>query len=268
MERRRVCISVSQRSLFLLDWSVLIVILLCFRVVWVDAATYQQYCWGPTCRLGFPLRQRALSHNQRSARRRMSAMDDDNIRSNEYSFLERVREGLRTENDAYEKEWEESLRILSELRHSTVDLPSTMQLEAALATAWNWKRWAIVTSPMARKFIRTVPPNSAAMATSVQWLQQVPLQLTNDVMLQGILEAPEAYLLNPHENYAQALRVAPSEYQDPSAFRALVVRHPAALRCTYNCASIGCNSECGNCWVSFAYQMSEARANTTADSLL
>jgi hypothetical protein len=259
--------SFGTRTMFFLDWNVLKFIVLCFVSRWIDAATYQQYFWASSCHRRFRFRQRVFPYNiQRGAHKRMSAMDDENIMNNEYSFLERVRESLRTENVAYEKEWEESLRFLSELKDDYVDSPSSVQLEAALSTAWNWKRWAIVTSPMARKFVRTIPPNSAAVASSIQWLQQAPLQLTNDIILQGILEAPEAYLLNPQENYAQVLRVAPPEYLDPAAFRALLMRHPAALRCTYNCASTGCNSECGNCWVSFAYQMSEART-ATADTL-
>jgi hypothetical protein len=252
------------------DWNVFIIfLLLCSE--YADAYLLLQ--GGPSW--VHPLRLAAFlpfAHIQRrDSRRMMSAID--NSSSNEFSFLERVREGLRTEDAAWEREWDASLRILSELLVSSNNnenencMSQILSLEAALAIAWNWKRWAIVTSPMARKFIRTIPPDRAMISSSIRWLQQGPLQLTNDIVLQGILQSPEAYLLNPSENYAQALRVAPPEYQDPSAFRALVLRHPGALRCTYNCGNTGCNSECGNCWVSLEYEMAAPRASTTADLL-
>ena len=202
------------------------------------------------------------------ARRRMAATEsnrDDNSSSssNEYAYLQRIREGLRTFDAAWEAEWDASLELLVALS----DTPSSARsaLEAALATAWNWKRWAIVTSPLARKFIRTIPPDRGSIAAAIAWLASAPLSLDHATILQGILEAPEAYLLNPQENYEQALRVAPVEYQDPAAWRALVCRQPGALRCTYNCAATGCSSECGNCWVSFEYQMAAPPPRAAGD---
>jgi hypothetical protein len=117
---------------------------------------------------------------------------------------------------------------------------------------------------MARKFIRTSPPNSSMIESSIRWLQQSPLELTNDIILQGILQSPDAYLINPQLNYEKAILVAPKQYQDPSVFRALLLRNPTVLRCTYNCIKTGCNSECGNCWVSFEYQLSEQPVSTRA----
>jgi hypothetical protein len=87
-----------------------------------------------------------------------------------------------------------------------------------------------------------------------------PLELPRDVLQQGIILCPDAYLLNPQQNYEQAIRAAPKQYQDPVQFRNLLLSNPAVLRCTYNCADTGCNSECGNCWVSFQYQASEQTA--------
>jgi hypothetical protein len=185
---------------------------------------------------------------------------DDNNNIDEYSFLDRVREGIRTEctDGGWEKEWEESVRIISELSNDM----SKEQIESCLAIAWNWKRWAIITSPMARKFIQTIPPDSCTIASSIRWLQQPPLQLTHDIIQQGIVECPDVFLINPQQNYEKAIHVAPTKYQDPVVFRTLLSRQPSVLRCTYNCVDSGCNSECGNCWVSFQYQLSEQKSKT------
>lgn len=172
-----------------------------------------------------------------------------------------------------------------------------LQAEDCLAVALNWKRWAIVTSPIARRFIQTVPPSAAALAASLQWLLRdgplaanaaaananaaanttaaaaaadccggVTIVVPREVLQAGILQYPEAYLVAPQRNYERALKTAPSAYRDPDQFRALLCRDPSVLQCTYNCADSGCNSDCGNCWVSFEYKSAIATAKKRKNS--
>ena len=123
--------------------------------------------------------------------------------------------------------------------------------EDCLAKIWQWKNWAICSSPIARKYIKTIEPDAASIAASLNWLQSGPLGLDQDVLRAGILGSPEAYLLSPEDNYNQISKVAPKKWKDPAEFRKLLLEEPEVLQLTYNCADEGCNSNCGNCWVTF-----------------
>lgn len=206
---------------------------------------------------------------------RMSFTDDVNhannddattsTSGNEYSYLTKVRECIQelsdNENIDYMKEWNDSIKIILALFNDDQRKVSVEQIESSLAEAWNWKRYVIITSPIARKFIKTTKPNCAMIVSSIQWLQQESeLQLPSQNIAQGILESPETYLLQPQVSYEKALRIAPKPYtNDATKFRELVLQYPSALQYTYNCIDSGCKSECGNCWVSFQYQMSEQK---------
>jgi hypothetical protein len=193
-----------------------------------------------------------------------SHTDTSTTLNDKHSFLTKVRECLKelsdTEGIDYMKEWNDSVAIISSLQNDDQGNVSVQQIESSLAEAWNWKRYVIITSPIARKFIKTTKPISAMIASSIRWLQDGELQLPSATILQGILESPESYLIQPQASYEKALRIAPHPYtNDATKFRELVLQYPSALQYTYNCIDSGCKSECGNCWVSFQYQLSEQK---------
>lgn len=123
------------------------------------------------------------------------------------------------------------------------------EAEECLAKVWQWKNWAICTSAIARKYIKTIDPDAAAVAASLDWLQAGPLGLDQDLLRASVISSPEAYLLSPEKNFDQAQKVAPEKWKDPTDFIQLLLEEPEALQLTYNCAGEGCNSNCGNCWV-------------------
>jgi len=163
----------------------------------------------------------------------------------DFGYLETVREGLV--EAGLEDDWNTAAAYLSD----AVPGVNLSQAQDSLAKAWKWRSWAVVKSPMARKFIKTVPPNVAQIQTAVAWLREGPLAVPDEVLARGVRENPEVYLLEPETLYGQALHVAPQEYRDPETFRETLLRAPSVLGCTYNCVDTGCNSDCGSCWVSF-----------------
>jgi hypothetical protein len=159
-------------------------------------------------------------------------------------YLKNVRD--RMLEAGFEKMWKESAITLS----NTAKL-DIREAEECLAQAWEWKNWAICSSPIARRYIRTIEPDAFAVAASLHWLQTGPLSLDLDILRAAILGSPKVYLCSPEKNYLQALRVAPKRWQDPANFKRLLVSEdPTLLMRTFNCVDDGCNSECGNCWVS------------------
>jgi hypothetical protein len=164
-------------------------------------------------------------------------------------YLIAVRTGIQEAGHA--EEWEAAVA------HVVTAVPTldSAAAEDVLAQAWNWKRWAVVTSPLARKYIKVVPPDAAAVARALTWLREGPLALDDDDVLAVALKEHAAVYLgaSPEATYAQALAVAPSKYKDdPERFRQTLLRDPSVLGCTTNCVKTGCDSNCGNCWVSFA----------------
>lgn len=172
-----------------------------------------------------------------------------NAASTDHSYLETVREGIS--EAGFQDLWDKSVEILVD---DSISI-DTVQAEACLAKIWRWKSWAVSTSKIARKYIKTVQPDPEQIKTSLSWLKEGPLELGNDAHLtllrEAILNYPEAYLLNPEGNLNQALSVAPQEYRTVSSLRDLLLKDPSVLQCTYNCADDGCASECGNCWVTY-----------------
>lgn len=184
----------------------------------------------------------------------------------EFAYLIKVRECIKevsiVDNIDYMNEWKSAVQMISALiNDDRSNAISEEQIESGLAVAWNWKRYVIITSPIARKFIKTIQPNSTMIKSSIQWLQhERELLLPNVTILQGILESPEAYLIEPQVWYEKALRSAPQPFHKNAAkFRELLLEHPSALQYTYNCIDTGCKSECGNCWVSMEFKMSERK---------
>jgi hypothetical protein len=163
--------------------------------------------------------------------------------------IDRVREGIK--EAGHEEEWNKCIAILM-----TLQIQDRYEAEHYLAQATNWKSWAVTTSAIARKYITLKVPDSVQLQQNIDWVLN-ELKLPIDLVSQhAIPKAPVAYLVDPKATYHKSLAAAPKNKQyktSPEAFRDLILQDPTALANTYNCADTGCNSECGNCWVS--YQM-------------
>lgn len=162
--------------------------------------------------------------------------------------LDRVREGVV--EAGHEEEWNKSCALLVE----TLGLDEVDAMHY-LAQATNWKSWAVTTSNIARKFIKPKTPDTEKLKSNLEWLMAEPLSLDADFVQKGVSLSPVAYLMDSSEIYKKALDTAPSKYSDAESFRTLLLKDPTALQNTYNCADTGCNSECGNCWVSYEMRL-------------
>jgi hypothetical protein len=163
----------------------------------------------------------------------------------DHDYLDKVREGV--DEAGWLDDWNAAAGTLAESISCT-----TEEAEAALAVGCNWKSWAVTTSSIARKYIKTVKPDVKTITNSLTWLREGPLALTDEqVLRRAVLEHPKAYLTDPAATYGRALSVAPERYCDPAAFRQALLEDPSVLQCTHNCVDSGCSSECGNCWVSY-----------------
>jgi len=161
-------------------------------------------------------------------------------------LLPTVREGI-AEKDATDQ-WTQCVEFLEQ------DLSiSSQQSEILLAAALEWRGWARVTSALARKYMSPKLPNLDQLQTAMKWLREGPLELNDDaaLLLDAIEKSPKAYLVDPESAYRQAIKTAPTQYKDADAFKTLLLDDPSVLECSYNCADDGCNSECGNCWVTY-----------------
>lgn len=178
--------------------------------------------------------------------------------SSSLEYLETVQAGI-IEFGFDLNDWEACGQLLSQ--QTGLDV---WQAHDLLARAWNWKSWAVTTSKIARRYITPIEPSIEKVQEALTWLQGEPLQLTTPLQLAtAIASDPVSYLIDPRTSYQQALKAAPIEYQQQQddgddddddkdkAFLALLREKPVALKNYYNCKDSGCNSECGNCWVSF-----------------
>ena len=159
-------------------------------------------------------------------------------------ILTSIREGM--EEAGHADEWEQSVKVLA----SSIDSNELEDVEMLLASAWNWKAWAMAT-PMIRKYQKTVTPDASQLQASLQWLQDGPLGLSAEQVSTALQEHPKIYIPDPQGNYEKALETAPDMYKDPESFHALVQEDLSALGRTFNCADTGCTSDCGNCWVTY-----------------
>jgi hypothetical protein len=166
-------------------------------------------------------------------------------------LLPKVRQGVDEAGGL--EEWDACSALLCH------EIPSLEQDEAEflLARAHQWRSWASARSDMARKYIKTSLPNTRQLKAALSWLTAGsagtgPLELSPEQLLNSIREFPNVYLIKPEETYHRALKVAPSEFKDPDAFKELILKRPEALQFTFNCEDTGCQSECGSCWVTNA----------------
>lgn len=158
---------------------------------------------------------------------------------------------IREEISEHLDEWDKCVDLIVE---ATQQGMSREEAELRLAEATRWKAWAIVTSEMARKYLKTVLPTADALTESLEWLQSEsgPLKLSPEQLQLAFRDYSETYLQGPAQNYKKALNVAPREWRDhPEDFNQLVRDQPRAMSLTYNCLDDGCAANCGSCWVTF-----------------
>ena len=169
-------------------------------------------------------------------------------------YLETVRQGLV--ELGLDEDWDVAATFLS-----TALSLDRIAADDALARAWRWRSWAVAASPMTRRFVKPLPPNLTQLQHAVTWWRQGPLAaLPEEVLMRGVREHPDLYLVTPEQLYHQAVAAAPEEYHcDADTFLALLVDMPSVLGCTYNCVETGCNSNCGNCWVSFQTVLKQSK---------
>jgi hypothetical protein len=166
--------------------------------------------------------------------------------ANTLDYLETVREGM-AEMGFDVEEWESCGILLAEKTGLSLE-----ESQDVLAKAWSWKSWAVTTSKIARKYIKPKEPSVSIVEGALSWLEGEPLNLsTQQEFTRAVRSDPVAYLVDPATSYQKALQAAPPEYKDVNAFHALLADKPEALKNYANCKEDGCNSECGNCWVSF-----------------
>ena len=158
-------------------------------------------------------------------------------------ILPAVREGVSDAGAG--EEWEKSVSMLVEAVESDVE-----DAEMLLATALNWKGWAVC-SPTMRRFMKPQHPSTEELEKALEWLRFGPLSMDQDQLSKTVKEHPKLFISAPEATYKKALGAAPKEFRDPEDFKALVLNDPSAMNCTYNCDEDGCGSECGNCWVSY-----------------
>jgi hypothetical protein len=161
-------------------------------------------------------------------------------------YLETVKEGV-VEMGFDVRIWESCGSLLAEKTGMSLE-----EAQDALAKAWSWKSWAVTTSKIARKYIKPKEPSLSILEDALSWLEGEPLKLNaQEELSRAIRSDPVSYLVDPSTSYQKALKAAPPEFQDPSVFNSLLATKPEALKNYANCKEDGCNSECGNCWVSF-----------------
>jgi hypothetical protein len=182
------------------------------------------------------------------------SMDDDDIDTTKFAYLERVRQGIL--EAGHQEQWDKSVQLLT---NRTIDGQVLLSLDAAqdvLARTWRWKAWAIVTSPTARRFMPApVPPNATVIADALAWLcDSGPLASIWSVsaLRAGLMQCPHSFLLAPQASYQSLVcHIAPDVYRsNPQAVLELLRTKPTLFCATANCADVGCQSECGTCWVS------------------
>ena len=168
-------------------------------------------------------------------------------------LLPTVREGI--EEKGATLEWIACAELLATevlVAGGESDSDAMMQAEMLLASALDWRGWARVTSTIARKYMKPKLPSSEQLQTAIEWLRNGPLEITDPFnLVKAIKESPTAYLVDPETAYRTSLETAPKQYKDPDTFKALLMEDPSVLECSYNCADGGCNSNCGNCWVTY-----------------
>mmetsp|Transcript_27208 Transcript_27208/g.66029 ORF Transcript_27208/g.66029 Transcript_27208/m.66029 type:complete len:223 (+) Transcript_27208:52-720(+) len=165
----------------------------------------------------------------------------------EADLLPSIREAIgETGDELAMPAWIEAIDLVC----SKTGLPED-SAEIALAKANGWRAWVKVTSKFAKKYMKTYIPEKDRLEASLDWALTGPLQFSEDQLATAILGTPEVYLLEPETKFEKARSVAPGDFQNTEKFVELATSDPSVLSLTFNCVDSGCNSECGNCWVSY-----------------
>jgi len=161
--------------------------------------------------------------------------------------------------------WDACVGILS--KQDSMALSSRDEAEILLSAALQWRGYARVSSALARKYMKPREPNPQQLKTALDWLLvEGPLTAITSSwspleLLQAVQAAPTVYLVDPAKAYDDCLQSAPKPYNTPETLLELVRDDPTALLNNFNCADIGCNSECGTCWVSYGIRRGKQVAN-------
>eukprot|EP00439_Symbiodinium_sp_Y106_P080701 s3252_g19.t1 len=122
-----------------------------------------------------------------------------------------------------------------------------MELEDAetlLAKGFGWSTWLAVNRA---EYLKPDVPRPLEVAESLKWLASQPLNL-NPTELRAVVQgSPKASLRNPAASFADSLTTAPEEFQQPAAFRELLVRCPIVLDLSFHCG-FSCAAACSRCW--------------------
>jgi len=122
-----------------------------------------------------------------------------------------------------------------------------MELEDAetlLAKGFGWSTWLAVNRA---EYLKPDVPRPLEVAESLKWLASQPLNL-NPTELRAVVQgSPKASLRNPAASFADSLTTAPEEFQQPAAFRELLVRCPIVLELSFHCG-FSCAAACSRCW--------------------
>lgn len=165
----------------------------------------------------------------------------------ESELLEKVRTSI-DENEGKE-DWKSCVDLLRQ--SAFADEVDDDLAEWYLAKAMGWVAWNRVTSAIARKYMpKPTIPNVDDLQNALEWMKSTA-ELPD--ITKAIETSPESYLKNPAQSYQKVKSCAPREYRnDKQQLKELLRSNPSAIQNNYNCDGEGCNSECGNCWVSFA----------------
>ncbi|CAJ1964590.1 unnamed protein product [Cylindrotheca closterium] len=165
----------------------------------------------------------------------------------EADLLPSIREAIEETGDELAiPSWIEAIELVC----SKTGLPED-SAEIALAKANGWRAWVKVTSKFAKKYMKTYIPKKDKLEAALDWAITGPLQFSEEQLAAAVVRTPEVYLMEPEKNFEKARSVAPKAFQNTEQFTELATSDPSVLSLTFNCVDSGCNSECGNCWVSY-----------------
>lgn len=221
------------------------------------------FCWSLQTTNGFTTRGIISSLQQLNTKDEVTSSSSiclfaETLSEAEADLLPSIREAIdETDDELAMPSWIEAIELVC----SKSGLPGD-SAEIALAKANGWRAWVKVTSKFAKKYMKTYIPEKDRLEAALDWALTGPLNFSEEQLAAAILGTPEVYLMAPETNFDKARSVAPKAFQSTEKFIELATSDPSVLALTFNCVDSGCNSECGNCWVSYD---NRSRMNTNAN---